>query len=87
MFLIQKIKKYFTKVPVEQRLEIKLDGSPVPRFQLCMETKKGHSRLARGDNFFFIIILLALFVFDKHLCSLNIPWVMTGFIDLGKLSV
>ena len=90
------LKKNFTNLPQQQRIQIKSDGRPTPKLKLRVERKQvfrtfneanytrtewlaGSSKLQR-------LFCWPCILFDKDSCSLNNPWVTTGFVDLPNLS-
>jgi hypothetical protein len=39
------VKKYFTKLALEQQLKIESDGTPMPKLQLRVDRKRGYRTL------------------------------------------
>ena len=91
------LKNNFTKLPQQQRIKIKSDGRPTPKLKLRVERKQGFFRTFNEENYTRTewlagsskpqrLFCWPCLLFDKDSCSLNNPWVTTGFVDLANLS-
>ena len=91
------LKNNFTKLPQQQRIKIKSDGRPTPKLKLRGERKQGFFRMFNEENYTRTewlagssklqrLFCWPCLLFDKDSCSLNNPWVTTGFVDLANLS-
>jgi hypothetical protein len=90
------LKNYFANLPQQQQLQIKSDGRPTPKLKLRLERKQGfrtfneanytRTEWLAGSNKLQRLFCWPCILFDKDLCSLNNPWVTTGFVDLANLS-
>ena len=91
------LKNNFTKLPQQRRIKIKSDGRPTPKLKLRVERKQGFFRTFNEENYTRTewlacsskpqrLFCWPCLLFDKDSCSLNNPWVTTGFVDLTNLS-
>ena len=89
------LKNNFTKLPQQQRIKIKSDGRPTPKLKLHVERKQGFFRTFNEENYTRTewlagsskpqrLFCWPCLLFDKDSCSLNNPWVTTGFVDLAN---